>query len=96
MWRNFNNPFQKYVENEYTHKKSDKKSLFFIRISEGFFLAAVLTGLLTGLFVASAQELFSRDGELGGVEAYSSLFRRLYSQHFLSRWGSVEVISIEG
>ena len=24
---------------------------------------------MTGLFVASAQELFSRDGELGGVEA---------------------------
>ena len=69
MWRNFNNPFQKYVESGYTHKKSEKKSLFFIRISEGLFLAAVLTGLLTGLFVASAQELFSRDGELGGVEA---------------------------
>jgi len=25
MWDNFNNPFQKYVESKYAHKKSEKK-----------------------------------------------------------------------
>lgn len=40
-----------------------------MRVSSRIFLAAILTGLVTGLFVASVEELFSRDGELGGVEA---------------------------
>ena len=35
-------------------------------------MAAVLTGLFTGLFVASAEEFFSRDGVLGGAEALAT------------------------
>ena len=40
-----------------------------MRINRRIFLAAVLTGLITGLFVALAEELFSRDGVFGGAEA---------------------------
>ena len=40
-----------------------------VRISRRIVLAAVLTGLSTGLFVASAEEFFSRDGVFGGAEA---------------------------
>ena len=40
-----------------------------MRINGRIFSAAILTGLFTGLFVASAEELFSRDGTLGGIEA---------------------------
>ncbi len=40
-----------------------------MRINRWICLAAVLTGLFTGLFVASAEEFFSRDGVFGGSEA---------------------------
>ena len=40
-----------------------------VRISWRIVLTAVLTGLSTGLFVASAEEFFSRDGAFGGAEA---------------------------
>lgn len=40
-----------------------------MRIRWRIVLAAVLTGLSTGLFVASAEEFFSRDGVFGGAEA---------------------------
>jgi len=40
-----------------------------VRIRWRIVLAAVLTGLSTGLFVASAEEFFSRDGVFGGAEA---------------------------
>ena len=43
-----------------------------MRISGRIFLAAVLTGLFTGLFVSSAEEFFSRDGMLGGIEALAT------------------------
>ncbi len=43
-----------------------------MRISGRIFLAAVLTGLFTGLFVSSAEEFFSRDGTLGGTEALAT------------------------
>ena len=43
-----------------------------VRISREIISAAVLTGLLTGLFVASAEELFSRDGVFGGAEALAT------------------------
>ena len=43
-----------------------------MRISGRIFLAAILTGLFTGLFVASAEEFFSRDGVLGGAEALAT------------------------
>lgn len=43
-----------------------------MRISGRILLAAVLTGFFTGLFVASAEELFSRDGVLGPVEAVAT------------------------
>ena len=40
-----------------------------VRISGRIFLAAIPTGLSTGLFVALAEEFFSRDGTLSGTEA---------------------------
>jgi len=43
-----------------------------VRISSRILLAAVLTGLFTGLFVSSAEEFFSRDGTLGGIEALAT------------------------
>ena len=43
-----------------------------MRISGRILLAAILTGLFTGLFVASAAEFFSRDGVLGGTEALAT------------------------
>ena len=43
-----------------------------VRISRRVFLAAVLTGLFTGLFVALAEEFFSRDGTLSGAEALAT------------------------
>ena len=43
-----------------------------VRISREIISAAVLTGLLTGLFVASAEEFFSRDGVFGGAEALAT------------------------
>jgi hypothetical protein len=45
---------------------------FSVRISGRIFLAAILTGLFTGLFVASAEEFFSRDGVFGGAEALAT------------------------
>ena len=43
-----------------------------LRINRWVFLAAVLTGLFTGLFVALAEEFFSRDGTLSGAEALAT------------------------
>ena len=43
-----------------------------MRFNRWVFLAVVLTGLFTGLFVASAEEFFSRDGVLGGAEALAT------------------------
>ena len=43
-----------------------------MRINRQVFLAAVLTGLFTGLFVALAEEFFSRDGVFGGAEALAT------------------------
>jgi hypothetical protein len=43
-----------------------------VRINRWAFLAAVLTGLFTGLFVALAEEFFSRDGVFGGAEALAT------------------------
>ena len=43
-----------------------------MRINRRVFLAAVLTGLFTGLFVALAEEFFSRDGTLSGAEALAT------------------------
>ena len=43
-----------------------------MRINRRVFLAAVLTGLFTGLFVALAEEFFSRDGVFGGAEALAT------------------------
>ena len=43
-----------------------------MRINRRIFLAAVLTGLFTGLFVALAEEFFSRDGVFGGAEALAT------------------------
>ena len=43
-----------------------------MRINRWVFLAAVLTGLFTGLFVALAEEFFSRDGVFGGAEALAT------------------------
>ena len=43
-----------------------------MRINRRVFLAAVLTGLCTGLFVALAEEFFSRDGVFGGAEALAT------------------------
>ena len=43
-----------------------------MRISGRIFLAAIPTGLSTGLFVALAEEFFSRDGTLSGTEALAT------------------------
>ena len=43
-----------------------------MRINRWIFLAAVLTGLFTGLFVALAEEFFSRDGTFSGAEALAT------------------------
>ena len=43
-----------------------------MRISGRILLAAILTGLFTGLFVALAEEFFSRDGTLSGAEALAT------------------------
>ena len=43
-----------------------------MRISGRIFLAAILTGLFTGLFVALAEEFFSRDGVFGGAAALAT------------------------
>jgi hypothetical protein len=43
-----------------------------VRINRWIFLAAVLTGLFTGLFVALAEEFFSRDGTFSGAEALAT------------------------
>ena len=43
-----------------------------MRISGRIFLAAIPTGLFTGLFVALAEEFFSRDGTLSGAEALAT------------------------
>ena len=43
-----------------------------MRINRRIFLAAVLTGLFTGLFIALAEEFFSRDGVFGGAEALAT------------------------
>ena len=43
-----------------------------MRISGRIFLAAILTGFFTGLFVALAEEFFSRDGVFGGAEALAT------------------------
>ena len=43
-----------------------------MRISGRIFLAAILTGFFTGLFVALAEEFFSRDGVFGGTEALAT------------------------
>ena len=43
-----------------------------MRINRWIFLAAVPTGLFTGLFVALAEEFFSRDGTLSGAEALAT------------------------
>jgi len=43
-----------------------------VRISGRILLAAILTGLFTGLFVALAEEFFSRDGVFRGAEALAT------------------------
>ena len=43
-----------------------------MRISGRTFLEAILTGFFTGLFVALAEEFFSRDGVFGGAEALAT------------------------
>ena len=43
-----------------------------VRISRRIISAAVLTGLSTGLFVASAEQFFSRDGVFSGAEALAT------------------------
>ena len=43
-----------------------------VRFNRWVFLAVVLTGLFTGLFVALAEEFFSRDGVFGGAEALAT------------------------
>jgi len=43
-----------------------------MRISRWIISAAVLTGLSTGLFVALAEEFFSRDGVFSGAEALAT------------------------
>ncbi len=43
-----------------------------VRISRRIISAAALTGVFTGLFVASAEEFFSRDGIFGGAEALAT------------------------
>ena len=43
-----------------------------MRISGRIFLAAIPTGIFTGLFVALAEEFFSRDGTLSGAEALAT------------------------
>ena len=43
-----------------------------MRISGRILLAAILTGLFTGLFVALAEEFFSRDGVFRGAEALAT------------------------
>ena len=43
-----------------------------MRLNGGILLAAILTGLFTGLLVSSAEEFFSRDGTLGGIEALAT------------------------
>ena len=43
-----------------------------MRISGRILLAAILTGLFTGLFVALAEEFFSRDEVFGGAEALAT------------------------
>ena len=43
-----------------------------MRISGRIFLAAISTGLSTGLFIALAEEFFSRDGTLSGPEALAT------------------------
>ena len=43
-----------------------------VRINRWIFVAAVLTGLFTGLVVALAEEFFSRDGVFGGTEALAT------------------------
>ena len=43
-----------------------------MRINRWVFLAAVLTGLFTGLFVALAEGFFSRDEVFGGAEALAT------------------------
>ena len=43
-----------------------------MRINRLVLLAAVLTGLFTGLFVALAEEFFSRDGVFSGAEALAA------------------------
>ena len=43
-----------------------------MRIGGRILAAAILTGLFTGLFVALAEEFFSRDGVFGGVEALAT------------------------
>ena len=43
-----------------------------VQINRRIFLAAVLTGLFTGLIVALAEEFFSRDVVFGGAEALAT------------------------
>ena len=43
-----------------------------MRINRWIFLTAVPTGLFTGLFVALAEDFFSRDGVFGGAEALAT------------------------
>ena len=43
-----------------------------MRIGGRILVAATLTGLVTGFFVALAEEFFSRDGTFGGVEALAT------------------------
>ena len=43
-----------------------------MRFNPWVFLAVVLTGLFTGLFVGSSAWFFQRDGELDGIEALAT------------------------
>ena len=43
-----------------------------VRFNPWVFLAVVLTGLFTGLFVGSSAWFFQRDGELDGIEALAT------------------------
>ena len=45
---------------------------FSVRISGRILLAAILTGFFTGLFVALAEEFFSRDGVFGPAESLAT------------------------
>ena len=67
-----------------------------MRINRWVFLAAVLTGLFTGLFVALAEEFFSRDGVLGGTEALATFVPLPLLADFLFPSGYADVALLQG